>query len=155
MSEILQIRMGQWHGKKHKISAIWAALFMIWVCLKMVSTPKPSLVLLIIIHHYPVSKWLFHWEYTQHFQTNPFGGYPMYPMIWPKLKGPSLVSPIAEQFKGHRESKNMGHLRTGKPILIIAGIGKCPILGLLDITWKSSHKKYHMPNGWVMFNGDI
>ena len=22
--------------------------------------------------HYPVFKWLFHWEYTQHFQTNPF-----------------------------------------------------------------------------------
>ena len=21
--------------------------------------------------HYPVFKWLFHWEYTQHFQTNP------------------------------------------------------------------------------------
>ena len=22
--------------------------------------------------HYPYEKWLFHWEYTQHFQTNPF-----------------------------------------------------------------------------------
>ena len=22
--------------------------------------------------HYPVFKWLFHWEYTQHFQTNPY-----------------------------------------------------------------------------------
>ena len=22
--------------------------------------------------HYPVFKWLFHWEYTLHFQTNPF-----------------------------------------------------------------------------------
>ena len=22
--------------------------------------------------HYPVFKWLFHWEYTQHFQTNPW-----------------------------------------------------------------------------------
>ena len=21
--------------------------------------------------HYPVFKWLFHWEYTLHFQTNP------------------------------------------------------------------------------------
>ena len=21
--------------------------------------------------HYPYEKWLFHWEYTQHFQTNP------------------------------------------------------------------------------------
>ena len=23
--------------------------------------------------HYPVFKWLFHWEYTQHFQTYPHG----------------------------------------------------------------------------------
>ena len=22
---------------------------------------------------YPYEKWLFHWEYTQHFQTNPYG----------------------------------------------------------------------------------
>ena len=22
--------------------------------------------------HYPVFKWLFHWEYTQHFQANPY-----------------------------------------------------------------------------------
>ena len=29
------------------------------------------MVLLIII---PI-KWLFHWEYTQHFQTNPISGY--------------------------------------------------------------------------------
>ena len=38
-----------------------------WVCLKMVSVPLNPMVLLIII---PI-KWLFHWEYTQHFQTNP------------------------------------------------------------------------------------
>ena len=31
-----------------------------WVCLKMVSTPKPN-----GFHdHYPYEKWLFHWEYT-------------------------------------------------------------------------------------------
>ena len=23
--------------------------------------------------HYPYEKWLFHWEYSQHFQTNPYG----------------------------------------------------------------------------------
>ena len=33
--------------------------------------------------------------------------------------------------------------------------GNCPILGILDITWKSSHGIDHIPNGWVMFNGDI
>ena len=37
-------------------------------CLKIVCTPKKPMVLLIII---PM-KWLFHWEYTQHFQTNPY-----------------------------------------------------------------------------------
>ena len=33
------------------------------------SVPLNPMVLLIII---PI-KWLFHWEYTQHFQTNPYG----------------------------------------------------------------------------------
>ena len=35
----------------------------------MLCTPKPNG----FADHYPVFKWLFHWEYTQHFQTNPFG----------------------------------------------------------------------------------
>ena len=35
-------------------------IFEIWVCLKMLCTPKNPMVLLIII---PI-KWLFHWEYT-------------------------------------------------------------------------------------------
>ena len=30
-----------------------------WVCLKMVSTPKPNG----FADHYPNQKWLFHWEY--------------------------------------------------------------------------------------------
>ena len=34
----------------------------------------------------------------------------------------------------------------------IAGIGKCPILGILDITKNSSHLVDHIPNGWVMWN---
>ena len=38
-----------------------------WVCLKMSCTPKPNG----FADHYPYEKWLFHWEYTQHFQTNP------------------------------------------------------------------------------------
>ena len=40
-----------------------------WVCLKIGNTPKPNG----FADHYPVFKWLFHWEYTQHFQTNPNG----------------------------------------------------------------------------------
>ena len=34
----------------------------------MVSTPKPNG----FADHYPYEKWLFHWEYPQHFQTNPY-----------------------------------------------------------------------------------
>ena len=32
----------------------------IWVCLKMLCTPKPNG----FADHYPYEKWLFHWEYT-------------------------------------------------------------------------------------------
>ena len=32
--------------------------------------------------HYPYEKWLFHWEYTQHFQTNPYGTH-MVPTWYP------------------------------------------------------------------------
>ena len=35
------------------------------------------------------------------------------------------------------------------------GVGNCPILDILDITWNSSHGIDHIPNGWVMFNGNI
>ena len=38
-----------------------------WVCLKMSCTPNPNG----FADHYPNKKLLFHWEYTQHFQTNP------------------------------------------------------------------------------------
>ena len=38
----------------------------IWVCLKIVYPYTQWLMIIIPI------KWLFHWEYTQHFQTNPF-----------------------------------------------------------------------------------
>ena len=34
----------------------------------MLCTPKPNG----FADHYPYEKWLFHWEYTQHFQTNPY-----------------------------------------------------------------------------------
>ena len=35
--------------------------------------------------HYPVFKWLFHWEYTQHFQTNPSIMYDQYPFTSVKV----------------------------------------------------------------------
>ena len=40
---------------------------MMWVCLKIVYPIVPNG----FADHYPYEKWLFHWEYTQHFQTNP------------------------------------------------------------------------------------
>ena len=44
---------------------VWTGLdIMIWVCLKIVYPIVPNG----FADHYPVSKWLFHWEYTQHFQ---------------------------------------------------------------------------------------
>ena len=45
----------------------WDEEMKMWVCLKILCTPKPNG----FADHYPVFKWLFHWEYTQHFQTNP------------------------------------------------------------------------------------
>ena len=41
------------------------------------SVPLNPMVLLIII---PI-KWLFHWEYTQHFQTNPYMVYDCFNMF--------------------------------------------------------------------------
>ena len=32
---------------------------LIWVCLKMLCTPKPNG----FVDHYPYIQWLFHWEY--------------------------------------------------------------------------------------------
>ena len=50
--------------------------------------------------HYPYEKWLFHWGYTQHFQTYPlgFGGsdlfelwlWPSKPMTWRTMKTPTI-----------------------------------------------------------------
>ena len=48
------------HGPAKLAPAAWR-----W---KMLCTPKPNG----FADHYPYEKWLFHWEYTQHFQTNPY-----------------------------------------------------------------------------------
>ena len=40
----------------------------IYICLSENSVPLNPMV----NDHYPDEKWLFHWEYTQHFQTNPY-----------------------------------------------------------------------------------
>ena len=43
-----------------------------WVCLKMLCTPKPNG----FADHYPYEKWLFHWEYTL------FSDIPMLPELF-------------------------------------------------------------------------
>ena len=40
-----------------------------WVCLKMSSVAHCTQSG--FADYYPVFQWLFHWEYSQHFQTNP------------------------------------------------------------------------------------
>ena len=53
----------------------WVAMIHILVCLKMLCTPKQKMKPNgYFADHYPVFKWLFHWEYSQHFQTNPYFG---------------------------------------------------------------------------------
>ena len=54
----------------------------IWVCLKMLCTPKPNG----FADHYPYEKWLFHWEYTWIFHdfSLPLHGFDM---AWPSHGG--------------------------------------------------------------------
>ena len=44
-------------GGHHPVCSIWMK---IWVCLKIVYPNQPNG----FADHYPVFKWLFHWEYT-------------------------------------------------------------------------------------------
>ena len=37
--------------------------------------------------HYPYEKWLFHWEYTQRFQTNPYFNH------FPNVEKPGCLKP--------------------------------------------------------------
>ena len=55
----------------------------IWVCLKMVSTPKPNG----FADHYPYEKWLFHWEYTL-FSDKPISTLTLHQLI------PTALVPI-------------------------------------------------------------
>ena len=58
----------------------------VWVCLKIVYPIVPNG----FADHYPYEKWLFHWEYTQHFQTNLFDGwFPWFPQDPTHQKRPS------------------------------------------------------------------
>ena len=62
----------------------------IWVCLKMLCTPKQALNPM-VNDHYPYEKWLFHWEYTQHFLgrlTQHFHPKPFFWKIWKYSSAP-------------------------------------------------------------------
>ena len=70
-----RIYSAPWHvwGIPQKIKQLWPHVFFsspllaLQMGLSENSVPLNPMVLLIIIP----TKWLFHWEYTQHFQTNP------------------------------------------------------------------------------------
>ena len=48
--------------------------------------------------HYPYEKWLFHWEYTQHVQTNPYG----------KMHGWSMLVPAKFNFRSRLSEPDLG-----------------------------------------------
>ena len=61
-------RLGFYSSERHPqiYQFSWVG-YLKWVCLKIGKTPKPNG----FADHYPYEKWRFHWESTQHFQTNP------------------------------------------------------------------------------------
>ena len=84
---------------------------LIWVCLKMLCTPfLPNG----FADHYPVFKWLFHWEYTQHFQTNPYVPFPrsvFVAWIFSRDLGPAIDLAAAPKKRGlpkKREVQQLG-----------------------------------------------
>ena len=88
------------------------------------------MVLLILI---PI-KWLFHWEYTQHFQTNP------YDLYWSFLEGDS-----------HRKGRSEGHWWS--PLCIAAAADLLKVVMISNISRfcimnppkkEISHKSRHM-----------
>ena len=99
------------------------------------------------------------WVSYDCFQSFPYNshGFPWFP------HGFSMVSPWS-QFAGFPPARFLfrwapkpgahGECQAWRPgsgflryQMYISGIGKCPILGLLDITQNSSHQKDHIPNG--------
>jgi len=63
--------------------------------------------------HYPVFKWLFHWEYTQHFQTNPYVPFPrsvFVAWIFSRDLGPAidLAGPQKTGLPKKREVQQLG-----------------------------------------------
>jgi len=69
----------------------------IWVCLKIVYPFLPNG----FADHYPKNKWLFHWEYTQHFQTNP---YIYIVQLWPPYLGPLSLGGVLSLLPAARVS---------------------------------------------------
>ena len=62
----MKINDSQGSGERREVVMKFTQI--IWVCLKIVYPIVPNG----FADHYPYEKWLFHWEYTQHFQTNPY-----------------------------------------------------------------------------------
>ena len=58
--------------------------------------------------HYPYEKWLFHWEYTQHFQTNPVGKMDPTHLNGIMHLGPHLAEVARSPHAPHREEQVAG-----------------------------------------------
>ena len=117
----------------------------IWVCLKMSCTPKPNG----FADHYPYEKWLFHWGYTQHFQTKPFAEIPWYDTIFSWCQAETFkiltfpVRPVRRLYTGKtvRNWQNtfscwiQGH----STIVDIVGDGLYHVTVNQDIFWDKKH----------------
>ena len=74
--------------RRDVLSAGWSTEQDIWVCLKMVSTPKANG----FADHYPYEKWLFHWGYT------PFSDIPTSQRNVSKFTASSFYTPFWSEF---------------------------------------------------------
>ena len=146
----------------------------------MVSTPKPNG----FADHYPYEKWLFHWEYTpfsdipnwiklthwgdlgstkNHFDQKI--GRWLVCERWIKCREKyDLLQGFVKQDSVHHGEKC--NTRSMSMVLAILWLGFSPNLSNFYRGWELSHFgnighhlivaiKDHIPNGWVMFNGDI
>ena len=63
-------------------------------------------------------------------------------LVFDALRARRELDNFLNQFHYGGATKSVVDPRLGTAI---AGVGKCPIVAIID----------HIPNGWVMFNGDI
>ena len=80
--------------------------------------------------HYPVFKWLFHWEYTRHFQTNPYDDHDVF--FWPariQWGGFHMIPAYVHRHLSSPTSCNSAVIE------VKSYPGECPFKGLLTKTY--------------------